>query len=322
VAGFPALTESRNSVVRLVRGGNASGSAVVAAVESDVALAATVLRMANGIASQRRGNIATIPEAVDALTPEGVQQLASRVNVFDFFQRTPGWDRTPERFRLHALAVQSTAELLARELYYPRRDELLAAALLHDIGKLVLIHAHPSYPDLVDGKETTAEERLDQERRSIGVDHATIGAVLARRWRLPSSLASAIENHHSDTAQGDAAFLRVADMLAHYAHGEPVNPGELAKAARAIDLDTDDLRSLMYRMPTPETRRHPEPCPLTKREVAVMRQLATGKGCKAIAHELGLSASTIRSHLHNAYATLGVNDRAQAVLVATEHLWI
>jgi DNA-binding NarL/FixJ family response regulator len=54
----------------------------------------------------------------------------------------------------------------------------------------------------------------------------------------------------------------------------------------------------------------------------VLRCLAEGKVYKQIAHELALSVSTVRTHLHNVYAKLGVIDRAQAVLTATDKGWI
>ena len=97
---------------------------VVGAVESDVALLITVLRVANRTAHRKRGKIATIPDAVEVLTPGGVEQLASRAATFDFFERTPGWDLMPELFRLHAVATQACADRVARELDFPDRDEL------------------------------------------------------------------------------------------------------------------------------------------------------------------------------------------------------
>ncbi len=48
----------------------------------------------------------------------------------------------------------------------------------------------------------------------------------------------------------------------------------------------------------------------------VLKRLAEGKVYKQIAHELALSTSTVRTHLHNIYGKLGAVDRAQAVLVA------
>src|SRR5215211_89050 len=66
---FPALAESRNRVLRVVREDQPSVGEVVAAVESDVSLVVTVLRIANRAAQRKRGKIATIPAAVDILTP-------------------------------------------------------------------------------------------------------------------------------------------------------------------------------------------------------------------------------------------------------------
>ena len=321
---FPALAESRNRVLRVVREDRASVGEVVAAVESDVALVITVLRIANRTAQRKKGKIASIPDAVEILSPEGVETLAARTNTFDFFERTPGWDLMPERFRLHAVATQGAADRLARELECEDRDELLCSALLHDVGKLVLTHAYPGYPGQVHQNARTPEERLHRERLELGVDHALVGGVLARRWALPNRLATAIERHHADDADGEAALVRLADMLAHYGHGQPVNPKQLLHAARAVGLSTEQLRSVMYELPqgTGNVKRNVDPCPLSTREVEVLRRLAEGKVYKQIARELELSTSTVRTHLHNTYAKLGAVDRAQAVLIATERGWI
>src|ERR687889_1486333 len=212
---FPALAESRNRVLRVVREDRSSVGEVVQAVESDVALVITVLRIANRTAQRKKGKIASIPEGVEVLSPEGVETLAARTATFDFFERTPGWDVMPERFRLHAVATQAAADRLARELEYEDRDELLCSALLHDVGKLVLTHAYPGYPSQIHGNARTPEERLHKERLELGVDPALVGGVLARRWALPNRLATAIERHHADDAQDESALVRLADMLAH-----------------------------------------------------------------------------------------------------------
>ncbi|HEY1276426.1 MAG TPA: HDOD domain-containing protein [Thermoleophilaceae bacterium] len=321
---YPALAESRNRVLRVVREERTSVGEVVAAVESDVALVITVLRIANRSAQRKKGKLASIPEAIEILSPEGVETLAARAATFDFFERTPGWDLMPERFRLHAVATQAAADRLARELEYDDRDQLLCSALLHDIGKLVLSHAYPGYPSQIHGQARTPEERLHRERLELGVDHALVGGVLARRWTLPNRLAAAIERHHSDDADGEAALVRLADMLAHYGHAQPVNPKQLLQAAKACGLGTDQLRSVMYELPqgAGNAKRHVDPCPLSTREVEVLKRLAEGKVYKQIAHELELSTSTVRTHLHNTYAKLGAVDRAQAVLIATERGWI
>ena len=320
---FPALAESRDRLLSVVSKDHVATADVVTAVESDVALIIAVLRLANQ-AQGGRGRVDTAVAAVELLTAQTVQGLAARVRTFDFFERSSVWEAAPERFRLHALATQHAADRIAAEVGFEHRDRLTATSLLHDIGKLVLLHAYPGYPSQVHRGARTPEERIHQERRELGVDHALVGGVLARRWGMPASIASTIERHHNTDAEGEAAFVRLADMLAHYEQGAPVSPAEMLRTARTVGLGPAELRRVMYELPSApsQRRRHVDPCPLSGRELSVLQRLAEGKVYKQIAHELTLSTSTVRTHLHNIYGKLGAVDRAQAVLIATERGWL
>jgi putative nucleotidyltransferase with HDIG domain len=320
---FPALAESRDRLLTIVSKDHVATADVVTAVESDVALIIAVLRLANQVQGGR-GRVDTVVAAVELLTPDTVQMLAGRLRTFDFFERSSVWEAAPERFRLHALATQHAADRIAAEVGFEHRDRLTATSLLHDIGKLVLLHAYPGYPAQVHRGARTPEERIHQERRELGVDHALVGGVLARRWGLPATIATTIERHHNPEVDGEAAFVRLADMLAHYEQGAPVSPAEMLRTARSVGLGPDELRRVMYELPSSpsQRRRHVDPCPLSGRELGVLQRLAEGKVYKQIAHELTLSTSTVRTHLHNIYGKLGAVDRAQAVLIATERGWL
>jgi putative nucleotidyltransferase with HDIG domain len=320
---FPALAESRNRLLAVISGDHVATADIVTAVESDVALIIAVLRVANQ-AQGSRVRVDTVVGAVELLSPQTVQALAGRVRTFEFFERSSVWDAAPERFRLHALATQRAADRVAAEVSYEHRDRLTVTSLLHDIGKLVLLHAYPGYPAQVHLGAKTPEERIHQERRELGVDHALVGGVLARRWGLPASIATAIERHHNSDVDGEAAFIRLADMLAHYEQGAQVSSTEMLATARLLGIGPEELRRVMYELPSSsnQRQRHIDPCPLSGRELGVLQRLAEGKVYKQIAHELTLSTSTVRTHLHNIYGKLGAVDRAQAVLIATERGWL
>jgi putative nucleotidyltransferase with HDIG domain len=322
---YPVLVESRNRVLRLFEDGEPSMADVVSAVEADVALSVTVVRLANAIEGPTSGRIDSVVAGVDALSLRTVHAIATRARTFDFFERTAVWQGIPERFRLHAVATQRAADRLGREINFEDRDRLMVTSLLHDIGKLVLIHAYPGYPSQVHAEARTPEERIQRERRELGVDHALVGGVLARRWGLPRSVASVIERHHAEDSDGEAALIRLADMLAHYVFGGAVTPAEMLAVARTVGVTPAGLRTVMYELPLPTSGGRPrqvDPCPMSAREIDVLRRLAKGMVYKQIASELGLSTSTVRTHLHNVYGKLGAMDRAQAVLMATERGWI
>lgn len=320
---FPALAESRDRLRSVISKPDFATAEVVCAVESDVALIITVLRVANR-SENSNGRVDTALSAIKALNPEVVQTVADRVGTFDFFERVGGWDAAPERFRQHALATQRIADRLAATVNYENRDRLSITSLLHDVGKLVLLQAYPGYLAKIHQQARTPEERIHQERRELGVDHALVGGVLVRRWGLPKSLATPIEHHHDCNFGGDAAFIRLADMLAHHEQGQNVSPSELLASARVIGIEPEELRRVMYELPSAasQRQRHIDPCPLTRREQSVLRLLAESKVYKQIGQELGLSTSTVRTHLLNIYRKLAAADRAQAVLIATERGWL
>ena len=322
VEKFPALIESRTRVMQAATAETSRVGELVEAVEADVALTIAVLRFANRSGSG--GSVASVPQAVEILRPSGILAIVGTAPVFDFFEPNGGWELRPEQFRVHALATQQAAARIGREVGWEDRDELLVAALLHDIGRLVISKLHPGRRSYVDAASRTPEQRVREERDQLGIDHALVGGVLARRWNVPQRIAVAIERHHSEDVDGLAALVATADMVAHYSQGEAVTPERLRETAERCGLRADGLRELLYDLPYPRQAeaRVSEPCPLSNRELDVLRHLSEGMVYKQIAGEMQLSVSTIRTHLHNVYGKIGAVDRAQAVLTARDRGWI
>lgn len=90
--------------------------------------------------------------------------------------------------------------------------------------------------------------------------------------------------------------------------------------ARALELvarggtpiDHDLLRQV--RRPRPQEVRPRQPLDaLTPREHHILRLLVAGKSTREMVRELGVSQSTVRTHVQNIFAKLGVHTRLQAV---------
>jgi len=56
--------------------------------------------------------------------------------------------------------------------------------------------------------------------------------------------------------------------------------------------------------------------PLSKREREILQKVANGATTKEVAHDLGISPHTVKTHLERIFEKLGANDRAQAVAIA------
>jgi putative nucleotidyltransferase with HDIG domain len=320
----PVLAESRVRLEHALEQRFAARGAAIRAIETDMGLALAIIAAANDLPSRPRAGYASIPAALDVLGPHAVLRIARGLPTLRPLDTADRLGATLQRLLPHAVATRAAADLIARHLGEPARDDLRLFATLHDLGKVTLATASPDYLRTLATAISTPEERLADERRRLGIDHAAVGAVAARRLGLPRSLVAAIERHHAEDAGGPVAIVRLADMVAHQAHGEPVAATSVAAAARRLRIGHEDLQRLAYDL---ARTREPqdasaEPSPLSPTQEKVLVGLAASKTYKQIAADLGISESTVRTHLHNLYGKLEVRDRAQAVLLASERGWI
>jgi putative nucleotidyltransferase with HDIG domain len=322
LASFPASEQAVARLRAAITGGEDAESIAVA-VEASTALTLAVLRVAN---SRRgaAGTVATVPQALEQLGGGTLAATAQTIPSYDVLEGSDSWEFFPEHLRVHATAVRSVAERVATAVDGPPSAELRCAALLHDVGKPMMVRMCGVTVAELYGQILAPEDEVAMERERCGFDHAQAGAWLLRHWRFPDALADAVAEHHHEFASGEAGIIRVADMLVHYSQGRPIKLDVLTDAAAAIGLEPDGLRDLIYHLPdgyfaAPRTGND---CPLSDRELDVLRLLAEGKVYKQIATELDLAPSTVRSHLNRAYRRMGVADRTQAVLVAMENGWL
>jgi len=316
----PILAESRWRLTQALEQRHASMGDAIEIVETDVGLATAVLSAANQVSE----GVASVPAAITTLGPRGTVRLAAGLPTLR--PAAPG-DRMSmalARISAHSIATRAAAAALADRVGERGRDELRLAAALHDVGKVALVALRDGYLSELLNRTPTPEDRVADERRRLTIDHATIGAVTLRRLGAPKSLLALVDRHHADDAAGRVAIVRLADMLAHMASGDPVSAETLMSLARRLSLNEDAVHALVYDLQrTPLARTVAVgPSPLTDMQEKALRGLAAGKRYKQIAADLGLAESTVRSHVHNLYRKLGVADRAHAVLLASERGWI
>ena len=158
VSGLPALFEARRRLLGLCDRRRSSPSEVADAIEADSALAIVVMRAANN-GSGPSGRAGGVREAVEALEVERVRSLAESMETYDVLGDPGAASDRSERFRRHAVAVRIGAERIGEVARLPQRDELAVAALVHDVGKLVLEQLYGDGPELRRARRLTRRAR-------------------------------------------------------------------------------------------------------------------------------------------------------------------
>ena len=95
---------------------------------------------------------------------------------------------------------------------------------------------------------------------------------------------------------------------------------DTSRLRRKISQKDDHIRTLQSQLSDFEKRRRADitaanaelPAPLTRREIQVLRRIASGATNKEISKALNISEHTVKSHVIHIFNKIGVNDRAQA----------
>jgi DNA-binding NarL/FixJ family response regulator len=112
----------------------------------------------------------------------------------------------------------------------------------------------------------------------------------------------------SEAIQAGVSGYLLKDVSAQ----ELVNAARLALEGKAV-IHPSLTRAFIEEVQLVDRR--PE-APLSKREAEILQKVAYGATTKEVAHDLGISPHTVKTHLERIFEKLGANDRAQAVAIA------
>jgi putative nucleotidyltransferase with HDIG domain len=208
-------------LLKLPREPDVDSSKVVKLISFDPALTANTLRMCNSAYFAAATPTADLQEAVTRLGFQQVYQLvaaASGARLLAPAQKGYGMDQG-ELWK-HSVAAAVAAQAIATQLM-DDTNVVFTAALLHDIGKIVLAQSlEASYFKLVRETETQQQSLLEAEQKLLGVQHAEVGGRLLTRWRFSPNIVSAVWFHHTPQGAGShqrlAAYVYLGNMIAHF----------------------------------------------------------------------------------------------------------
>ena len=89
------------------------------------------------------------------------------------------------------------SEVVSQRLGYPHSSELFTAAILHDIGKIVLdIYVGPRLFEVLERSRRNDSDFSVAEWEVIGTDHAVAGSSILQQWEFPRDICRAVRTHH------------------------------------------------------------------------------------------------------------------------------
>ncbi len=216
---LPPLAPTLLAALRLLDNPDSDAREVAEAILADQVMTAQLLRFANSARYGAGTRITTVSDAVARLGFRATRSLLMAAMLQPMLSSDlPGYEVRDGGLWRHASAVAMCSQALAQRLNYRPAEEAFVAGLIHDIGKVVLGHAMGERFRLVLGRVMAGEvDFLQAERQEFGLGHDDVGALIARKWGLPSSLQETISLHHRWKPDAEhaalVAIVHVADTV-------------------------------------------------------------------------------------------------------------
>ncbi|MCH8134376.1 MAG: HDOD domain-containing protein [Proteobacteria bacterium] len=200
---IPTFSQSVIRILELTADIDSSTKDLIGQISHDPILTAKVLKLVNSAYFGLARKIDSIEQSVIYVGINTIKNLAISVAAMGSLPQTNKAGLDMDNFWLHSLVTAVVAKLLARKVGVPRSEisRFFISGLLHDIGQVILSQAEPKLYGWVLEQAKELQTPLHAiEKEVFGYDHAVLGALLAKKWKLPEPIVAAILHHH-DTEQ-------------------------------------------------------------------------------------------------------------------------
>lgn len=238
------------AVLELSRRENATLGEIVRVVQTDPALSARLIKLAN-TGSRIARPVVSLQEAVVRQGMASVRQLALGFSLLDQYRSgaCPGFDY--QAYWAHSLLMGLTMQGLGERVRVAAPDELFICGLLAQIGRLALATAYPTDYETVLHAHASDRTRplVEYERTTLETDHIELGMSMLADWGIPASFTEPLSQYESASrsvfpedsrANSLLQMLRLAHALADFGLADEAARPKLAEAwlrqAEALDF--------------------------------------------------------------------------------------
>jgi HD-like signal output (HDOD) protein len=218
-------------------------AALSALIESDMALAAAVLRAVNSSLYGVSGRVQSVQQAITYLGLREIAGIALEFGLRAVFPPAPELDALWPRAAQRGLIMSRIAKALHMDAWAAH-----SAGLFEECGKAVLLRHAPDHYRAMLRAAVDDVTLCEIEATAFGVSHDVLGAALCESWGLSAAAVGSVRHHVQ--AQADQVLpptMKRRDILALsvLARAMMTEPGTLDDWAQRIapqcDVDTQGL---------------------------------------------------------------------------------
>jgi len=218
VKAFPGMPATSAKLIKMLKDPDSSAAQIEEVLKYDPGLTANILKLTNSAYFGIPSKVSSVKQAVVLLGWKRLLQLVMTMCMSTVMKKPVlGYDLPHGELWRHSVAVSVAAEIVVKALKIPQADEVFTAALLHDVGKLVLGGFVQDDLHQIEAMVAKGIAFEVAEFIVLGTDHAQIGAKILEKWSFPENLVNAVHWHHDpETCENHCTFsdiVHVANIL-------------------------------------------------------------------------------------------------------------
>lgn len=209
IEAFPSMPAAGSKLLAVLEEPEVSVQKVEGILRYDPGLTANVLKLANSAYFGIPARVGSVKQAIVLLGLKRLMQLVIASCVGAVMNKSiPGYNIPPGNLWRHSIAVSIAAEALVKDKKNLETEDFFTAALLHDIGKLVLGSFIKENLGAIESVRARGIPFVIAENMILGTDHAEIGAKILSMWSFPKEVVNAVRWHH-DPEASDYSSLQI-----------------------------------------------------------------------------------------------------------------
>jgi putative nucleotidyltransferase with HDIG domain len=224
IARMPSLSTTVIKVLATCNDPRASANDLQRMISLDPVLTARVLKLINSAYYSLGVPITSLTRAIVMLGLNTVKNLALSFAILENLKSNRSIAVfSSEEFWVHSLCVGVIAKSLAAVKGDTPQglEAFFVAGLLHDLGKIPLSRQFPE--EYHRAWKTAGKDQgtlRHSEIKFLGMDHCTVGCMIAKKWCLGTTLVETLSHHHNpdDSSEVDRDFVFVVSLANQFAN--------------------------------------------------------------------------------------------------------
>ncbi len=219
---LPSFPASVMKVLEMLRDPDTPLSDISKLIEADPGMHVKVLKTVNSAAFGLPRKIGNIQHAISLLGKNRLEGIILPIAVRNAIPKTEKLCLKQQDFWRISAKRACLAKAIAGALHPTTQAECFTAGLLQDMAIPVLIHVkEQEYCMTLEMWNEDRQARLEElEKQTFGLDHQTVGALMAEKWQFPDYLLDAILYHHNGSAGSYVPEAVTAVSQIRYREGE------------------------------------------------------------------------------------------------------